>query len=222
MKYTHPEIETVFDTANGSYNTLVVENQDLLRRLLTDLNDQLHGLSGQAVVSRNNTPVAASKFVELLDCFIPFEVNRKTLLNRVTAALERRASEAEHFKETADLLSAIESYLDELAFSFLCDVEFTAVNISSIIKAAAPKIRIDAPTLAEQVLDFMELITEFNAQKLFVTLNMRSFVNDEDMERFADSAIAHGYDILAIESFEHPKLKNERRVIIDRDLCEIS
>ena len=67
----------------------------------------------------------------------------------------------------------------------------------------------------------MELITEFDRKKLFLTINMRSFVPDDEMERFAETAIMHGYDIIAVESCAYKMLRNERRLIIDEDLCEI-
>jgi len=67
----------------------------------------------------------------------------------------------------------------------------------------------------------MELVTEFEKRKMFITINMRSFVEDDEMEKFAETAIMHGYDIIAIENCAYKKLKNENRLIIDEDLCEI-
>ena len=71
-------------------------------------------------------------------------------------------------------------------------------------------------------MDYMELIEEFDRQRLFFTLNMRSFVTDEDMESFSLTAVSHGYHVIGIETSAHPLLSLEKRVIIDSDLCEIS
>ena len=67
----------------------------------------------------------------------------------------------------------------------------------------------------------MELIYEFDRQKLFITVNMRSFVSDAEAELFARTVIAHGYRVLMLESAERERLSNENRLIIDGDLCEI-
>ena len=41
------------------------------------------------------------------------------------------------------------------------------------------------------------------------------------METLVEKKGSHGYDVLMIESYARPMLKNECRVIIDNDLCEI-
>ena len=69
--------------------------------------------------------------------------------------------------------------------------------------------------------DYIELIGEFDRPRLFVTVNMRSFVADDEMELFARTVVGHGYHVLGIESREHPLLSAEKRVIVDADLCEI-
>ena len=94
-------------------------------------------------------------------------------------------------------------------------------SISALLKAASPEIRGEDATIAERVLDYMELIEEFDRQRLFFTLNMRSFVTDEEMEHFASTAISHGHHIIGIESTAHAMLSMEKRIIIDSDLCEI-
>ena len=64
-------------------------------------------------------------------------------------------------------------------------------------------------------------IEAFDRQRLFFTLNMHCFVTDEEMERFAHTAVSHGYHTIGIESNAHPLLSMEKRLIIDSDLCEI-
>lgn len=41
------------------------------------------------------------------------------------------------------------------------------------------------------------------------------------MERFSETVVSHGYNIIGIESVEYPMLRLEKRIIIDSDLCEI-
>ena len=47
----------------------------------------------------------------------------------------------------------------------------------------------------------------------------RSFVGDEETERFIDSVIKHKFDLIMLENAAYPRLKNERRIVIDGDLC---
>lgn len=40
-------------------------------------------------------------------------------------------------------------------------------------------------------------------------------------EKFLETILSHGYNVTMIESSEHLRLENERRFIVDSDLCEI-
>lgn len=72
----------------------------------------------------------------------------------------------------------------------------------------------------ERLIDYMELVREFERDKLFVYVNLRSFFSDEEIERFLRTALDHGYRILLIDAQSHEKLLLENRVTVDNDLCE--
>ena len=221
MKFVYPAIDHVFDTSITSVNTLVIENAALFLGLLTDLYYQLQGNEGKAVVSENNSPLRTDKNLELLQQFVPFDLNKKALLNRLLAAMEKSAVREDHYVATMELLSGIEAYLRELSFDLACDVDLGSLSITSILKAAGIIFRGDDLCLAAQVIDYMELVTEFEQNKLFITVNLRSFCPDEDVQKMIDTVLRRGYNMIMIESSSHPLLPNEKRYIVDRDLCEI-
>ena len=68
----------------------------------------------------------------------------------------------------------------------------------------------------------MQLVCAFDRPKLFVTVNMRSYVPDREMELFAQTALSRGCRILMLENREYPRLAQEKRWIVDSDLCEIT
>ena len=123
------------------------------------------------------------------------------------------------FEKTSELVAEIERYLDALASDFPCDLVYGKLSISSVIKAAGPEAADDSTTLAERLLNYMELTREFDTSRLFITVNFRSFVGDEETERFIDSVIKHKFDLIMLENAAYPRLKNERRIVIDGDLC---
>lgn len=221
MKLVYPDIGFLLDTEEGLVNTLVIENQSLFCSLLNDLHDQLSGLDGRAVLSVRNNPVEISKRMELLTTFVPFELNQKTLLAKITAELEKEAVGDVFYPRTLELLSALETYLNDLAFGYSCDLAFTKLNLASILKAVGVEIRSDGSSLGEKLVDYFELVTEFIGAKLFVTVNLRSFMPDRETELFLDTVLKHGYNLIMLESSEHNRLSNEKRYIVDTDLCEI-
>ena len=100
MKLAYPELSSVLETNPPGVQTLVVESPVFLREFLLDISGQMQGEEGRAALSENNTVLEFSKYAELMDDPIGFELNRKTLLNRIAAAMEREAFEPDNFMET--------------------------------------------------------------------------------------------------------------------------
>lgn len=221
MKLTYPEIDRVFDTDVGDMNTLIIENPAFLVRLLTDIQTQIGGGYGEAVVSDKGAILDMSKSVEVLDTFVPFDINKKPLLTKIVSGLEKTAVSPDYYERTMKLMADIEQYLDGLAFGYPCDVVFPRLSVSSLLKGAGPELRDDGDCLGERILDYMELVTVFDRPKLYITLNLRGFMSDADIELFSRTALSHGYKILMIESFAREPFPSENRLIIDKDLCEI-
>lgn len=65
-----------------------------------------------------------------------------------------------------------------------------------------------------------ELVREFDRDKLFVIVGLRSFFSDGRVEAFLKTAVDHGYRVLLLDCISREKLPGERRLTIDIDLCE--
>lgn len=222
MKFVYPEIDCIFDADCGIINTLIIESPNLMYSLVKDIRDQLSGLDGRSVLSEGDKIISIEKRLELIDRFIPFDMNGKALISKITADIEKKAVSDEWYPLTAELMSRAESLLSNLAFDYSCNIEFTKVNIGSLIKASGVEICDDYASLGEKIIDYFELIHEFIGKKLFVTVNLRSYISDSETELFMETALAHEFQILMIENCEHKRLPQEKRLIVDGDLCLIS
>lgn len=222
MKFVHPDIDCIFDTDCDIINTLVIENQNLLYSLINDIQEQLAGNDGRAVLSGNDKILPFEKNLELLDRFIPFDLNSKALITKIASDFEKKAVSEDWYAHTAELLSRAESLLTNIAFDYSCNIEFTKISIGSFIKASGIEICDDYDTLGEKLLDYFELIYEFIGKKLFITVNLRSYISDGEAELFMKTAISHGFHLIMIENCEHKRLTQENRRIVDADLCLIS
>ncbi len=79
----------------------------------------------------------------------------------------------------------------------------------------------DYASLGEKLIDYMELAVEYLQKKLFVFVNLRSYISDREAQLFLDTVRQHKYHIILVESHESIKLKGEKRYIIDAAYCEI-
>lgn len=216
----HPQMNDVLKITEQGICTMVVEHPDFYRRLLCDLYQQLQGEPGEWVLSENNEILPIRTHVELVDNCLRFELNRKALLGKIAAMLERTALSETFFIRTSEVLCNLEAYMEELSFDFPCDIVVEKCSVSGLIKAMGVHIRDDYEDPLERLLDYMELIREFDRDKLFIMVNMRSFFSDEAIAKFAKTVMDHGYQVLLLDSVDREKFPQENRLTIDKDLCE--
>lgn len=221
MRFSFPGIEHVFDTEEGLVNTIVIENGHLFISILNDLQQQYEGNEGIGVMSQNGKELAIDKNSELLTQFVPFDINAKSLITKLLSVFEKTAVNETFYMKTMELMSNVERYLFELSMETTGDVEFTKLSIGSILKATGIQFRDDYDSLAEKIIDYIELVYTYDRKKLFFTVNLRSFLSDNEMELFMQCVLQHGFHVIALENKEYRKLPLERRYIIDEDLCQI-
>lgn len=223
MKLIFPEINHVFDFESDSYVwTIIIESPSLLFRMLTTLNDELSGNDGNIVVSEDNDILDISKNVELITQFIPFDINKRPLVNKLIETLSQNAIDDIYYQDTADLLEHIEQYLMNLSFSANGDISFDKITIDAIIRSVKPTFTDDFTSLPEKLLNYFELVRAYLKNKLFVLVNLRSFVGDAEMQAFIDSVIERRFEVLLLESSQKSALNHVKTYIVDDDLCEIS
>ncbi len=220
MILCHPQMETIIDFAGREVPALVIENPAFFRTLMMDLYAQKNGEEGQFVLSENGKTLSISSMVELLDNCLQFNLNTKPLLNKIAAAMEQMAAGEDFFLKTADILQRLEQYMNELAFAFDCDIVCERCTTAGVIKAMGIALRDEYEDPLERLVDYMELIREFDRDKLFVLVNLRCFFDDSAVEHFLQTTLEHGYRVLLLDSVERKKLSIERRLTIDIDLCE--
>ena len=221
MKYVFPEITSIFETKAGYVNTLVIENKKFFSEVVSDIYNQTNGDDGKSVISEGIKILSFTKDAELLGNFLPFDINRKSLITKIQSAIEKKTTDAEFCYRCNELLGEIENYLNDVVFDFPCDLVFSKINNSSLVKMAGIEIRDEYVSRAEKLLDYFELVREFDKDKLFFTVNLRSYLSDVETEKMMETIKTHRFNVIMIESTSLKLLQNEKRVTVDEDLCEI-
>lgn len=165
--------------------------------------------------------------VSLTGCLIEALIEKKVKIifcdskRNPAAELEKKAVSEDFYGRTIELVSEIENHLMNISFDFLCDINYNKLDIGSIIRASGVEINDSYTSLGEKIIDYIELVTEFDRRKLFLTVNLRSYISDNEASEFMKTILSHGYNVIMLESSEHSRLDCESRYIIDADLCEI-
>lgn len=219
MTLSYHEINNIIEITNDKISTIVIENRTLYNNFILDMYQQTQGFDGHTTIYNENELIDFQKNVDLTTTFIPFEINRKPLVNKIITALEKNAI-VNHYEETMSILCEIERYLDTISRDYTIIPSYTKNTVSSLIKSAGIFIDENQDNVAEKMIDYMELVREFDSKKLFITAGMRSCMSDELSELFMKTVLDHDYKILMIECVSDKMLSYENRLTIDQDLCE--
>ena len=221
MKIILPQIDYVFDCCGDRCSSLIIENQNAFYNIVADICNQIAGEEGQSVLSEDNKTLSIAKYGELISQFVPFDINQKNLLTKITTQMQHIAVDESHYMRTNELMGMLERYFMELSVEMVGNLDFQKVTADAMIKASGVHIDDIYDNLGEKLLDYFELVQEYDERKLFVLVNVRSYISDAEMKLFLESVLAREVQILMLEGSEHSLLEKEKRHIVDADMCVI-
>ena len=222
MMIAYPTADICCELKEDKIQTIVIENQHMFYSIISDIQSQLEGNSGNFVLSENYTPLDMQKNAELISQFIPFTVNQKELINKLYNLMKRKAINENMYQETREIILKISDYLYKLTEDEEAELTISVPDdISGILKAFNLRFDDAELTLSEKLLEYMISSNELKAKKLFITVNLRSYLTDSQTEKLFESVLLKKLKLLCIESVEHDRIKNERVIIIDKDMCVI-
>ena len=221
MKLCSSCFDQVLDFSDGSFFELVIENSSVMLDFLTELSAGINGKATEAILSEDDKPIDMSTHLEILLEYIDFQGNQKRFMAKLLHAMEKTALGAEYFQQTQQLVAGIEKFLNEIAYEDELDLRYEKLSVQTILKSVGIQVNIDYNKLIERLYAYMELVRRFLGDQLFVLVNLRSYVSEEDLKQFTSTVIEHGLHILLVDNYAYPVLDNEKRLLIDMDLCEI-
>ena len=223
MKWVHPALQEPICLDGKKIPSLVIENKAFFRSLVCECYDAVEGCKTDIVLSEGEKLLDVPKSMEIIGDFVRFDINKKSLLSKVLAEMERAAVSPEHYVKTGELLAMLQGALEDWSFSLPCEVFFSKLSVSTLLKAAGVELKSDyegAWGEAEKIVDYMELVRELDREKLFVTVNMRAFFEDAVIDAFQRTLLSHELQVLMVEPYAAPLLPCEKRITVDQDLCE--
>lgn len=220
MKLVYKDMGYILRFDEGNVNELIIENKKMFFDMVHSMAMQAEGLHGDCVLSVGDKPVEFGKYADLTVQFAPFQLNRKSLLTKLYAALEKKALLSENYIKTVELFGELEKYVFQLSEEFPFEINCQKLAIGPVIRALSPEIEENENNAIENIFAYMELMRELDRDKLFIMINMRSYFSDEEMEMFTESVCLHDFKVLLLEASAFSKLKHTKRFVIDADLCE--
>lgn len=222
MRFAYAPLNLCIELVEESVTSLIVENPVLFYELVSDIHLQIEGASGIVVFSEHDVPLVMDKSIVLLSQFIPLDMNSKPLLNALYAKLKKLSMTEQLFLRTNDLLGYIESYLSELTGQVDGDLTWERPSdVTGILKAMSIRFYDEHETLADRILDHMLMYREYIGERLFVTVNLQSYLSKQATQNLFRSVALHKLRLFCIENKAYALTAEMKQVIIDEDFCLI-
>ena len=222
MMIAYPAADICCELNEDKTLTITIENQHIFYDIITDIQSQLEGNNGEFTISENYQPLDMRKNTELITQFVPFTVNQRELVSKLHTVLKKKAVDETLYQSTQEIISNISEYLYKLTEEQ--DMELTITvpeEISGILKAFDLRFDDNELSLSEKILEYIISSSELKGKTLFITVNLRSYLTDTQTEQLFQSLLLKKIQLICIESSEHERLKNEKVIIIDKDMCTI-
>lgn len=224
MKLVHPAFENQIVIYENKANVIVIENPELLTDIVFELKNQISGKEGSFILSNNMEYISLSKAAEI--CVDPFSLdfNSRKLISNLYEKLRKIALDEDMYLDTAKVTGDILLYIENLLFSLDSDfLEYNLdIDITSIFKCAEVKFSTDYEKLSERLLDYMSIYNEYCNTGLFVFVNLKSYISNDELRNLYDTLFYRKINILLIESMERNHVLDcELLHVIDNDLCQI-
>ncbi len=223
MKLVSSYFEEPLEIQETSISLLIIENPHMLVAFINELQQALNKEDTSFALLKGSRKFSVDKEVELITDIFSIDINNRKVLSKIYEDLTNRAHEDEFFLRTHELEGEIISFIDNLLqgydYPLFCKDE---VSLPSIMKDLEVSIDIESLTILEHLQNYVEIISTLFKKKLFVFINLKSFLSKEDLQHFYQFCIYEKIHILLIETIERfPRIYCENVRIIDSDLCEI-
>ena len=201
-------------------NELIIESPTFYRQIIKNLSANLDDCNYFTLDGKT----LRAKHIDFISNPFLLNFNDKKVIATLLKLLVKQSISESFYNETNSFKSYIIKYLDELIYAenFNFEVETDPdFSIDSIAKAVNIHIVGDEDNFIELLTDYLDMMTELSDIKLFVFMNLRAFLEKEDIELLIKNINNHQLDLLLIESQQKSKISNSNQLIIDKDLCEI-
>lgn len=205
----------------GIINVIVIENQKLFRRTVSDFIEHAEKGGEKFVLSEKFEPMEFSKKAAVVSDLFGMDFSSKKISGKINQHI------CENFSEDEDIYEAIR-ILNKIGFKAISNADFELVfseinGLENIVKFFDFKIDDEGMELPEKVIEYMRLQRSFFGKEIFVFVNLKSCFSEEETREFYRYIAYDKFKVILIESFQRgiPQSR-EKTIIIDEDLCEIS
>jgi CRISPR type II-A-associated protein Csn2 len=206
---------------SGLVNVLIIEREDYFFKYCTEINRQIEGLDGNFCLYNNDDKLSLPKTSVFFTDFFNINLNDKKILTKLFSYL----SDLVNNKLVVEITQLRSLWLDifcKLNAESDCQLDYDGgEDLPTLFKAFGVKVADDDESLLNKLVAFINIFSSLVKIKNFFFVNLKCFLNADELLKLYHEAQLNEVNLFLLESFEKDHLKDEKIVIIDKDLCEI-
>lgn len=220
MKIVHPEYFDPIIINGDQPETLVIENPVYFRKIVSILLFQSNTEDGDFILSEHDDPIAFNKNCIVISDIYNYAENDHQLKAKIQNMILNEASYSENL---TSIITGLNEFGIELANRVTYSVKFKDnITLTDLIKMYDFSIDLSCYEFWEKIIEYMKLCKELLHYKLFITINLKDSISEEEYKNFNADICNSKIPLLMIERNSHENLDDICHLrIVDSDLCVI-
>ena len=222
MKLVYTELEQQLVFQENKVNVLVIEQKELFRRMIQELDKQISGEEGGFVLSDNNKTMKIDKEICLILNPFALDINSRKALTGLYNELGKLGLNEENYLKTCSLKGQIAEYIYDLLNQVDYALKFQDdFNLQSMFKALEVEFEAGEENFLEGLVYFMDVCSKFQKIKILAFVNLKTYLTNDDLQKFYKEAFYRKMHLLLLENSIEQELAEEVVCIFDDDLCVV-
>lgn len=222
MKLVYTELEQQLVFQENKVNVLVIEQKELFRRMIQELDKQISGEECGFVLSDNNKTIKIDKAICLILNPFALDINSRKALTGLYNELGKLGLNEENYLKTCSLKGQIAEYIYDLLNQVDYALKFQDdFDLQSMFKALEVEFEAGEGNFLEGLVYFLDVCSKFQKVKILTFVNLKTYLMSEELHEFYKEAFYRKIQLLLLENNIGDELAEEAVSIVDADLCLI-
>lgn len=215
-------LENSFEIKSKTINTIVIENQSLFTKFLSELIGAINKKNELFELIDDFKKKDITKSADIIFDLFNLESNNSNLLKKLYGELQLDLNSEEMYYKKLEMENSILKLMDDLIYRSRFNIRLGEINYQNLFKSLEVEFDYDEKSILEKLIEYMSISFELLNKELFIIVNLDSFLTEGELIELKNFLCYNEIRVLALQNKIIRNVKSyENLRIIDLDLCEI-
>lgn len=221
IKIVHKDIETPIVLDCLSPFVLSVESSKEYYNFVVQLEDAFTAKESEFSFWEGDKFVSPDKCGEMIANPFCFDATDKKIVNLLYKKLQNNYNDGSFILKFNEINASIEDFLYDLCSSVDFSIDHECPSLEDLLKICSVKPSKTYDGLIEKLICYINIFAELKRTEFFVLVGIKDVLTEEEIELLYRHCALNKIALFLVERRTEKRKKNERKIIITEDLCEI-